>query len=1755
MSFSGKKPVFKKIYTQKTDYKNYTTMPEPPPHDYYSVYFRFGRPYFMDNYGAETSLLQDLVLSESFAVRDFVFEGEPVFLYKEGDISFRSENEKYFDFNRQIQEKSFPVGVSETDQILASDYFSDHFFPNIATLIKGVNKDIFGFEHNTTTAVDLNINTDLASCGVNQLNPEEKNIVYHRNNSIFYRKYNREFEPISDEQKIISVSNLKYLKCICYTLKNDLINEDTEDLFVVIYVDDSGLNTALFRFTKKRKSWTDGRNDVDSVYLEEYLNPYYSRSLNVLFKGASLIQSANADDFNGGAIKHIHIGRTLNNETCKFYIVVEKDGELVDYIFESSDVTLTEKTITYIGCSPSRYPNNTSFFGSLSMLSGRDDIYYTINNTIYIPSNSGMEAIDLSGEGVIRGLIPIAKNENITILFIDRTIELSVIPNNGYYYSRTTLENNFIMPEGVNFTISGLFNPDEFEDYKINTLRTLLIYIDTNGRFNTRKLNDLDNIIDDKPSPNIINTIDSNIINRFIKPITGSSFIISGEENNKVKFYNYVSDILEEYSLEIQDETTGIKPYVLPIRYATNVRRYIVASIDKNNNTRIKLDARTTTSHGIPYTPVSPAATFELNDPVFIKDILLLKDGLFLIQNSISSISVFNWDESTSTMTRELFITKNDLNGNNIINIANGNNGVFIISTMNDDNSVVELYKVDSDYNITLLKTITGVTNKCFSFSFESGIMCIISNNSDEYINVYSNAGILLNEFNFNGLISGDFIDDALNGFCCSTLKDIRAGNSRYTFIYNHENRIPTLTKTVDNSYNLLMTKHDNVVMPETSLKPSKLLSRAFFEESGDFSNILIDFTGESLPISDTVSFYPSANVIDISMFAISKLSNNKSIFAFTNIENELHYHIIEDGLITNSSDYGEQLNILEIKPFVSYNNHTVIAVRRTDSITLLDGINNITISTESIKSFDIVTFKTSVVLMILDNNGDLYANTFIFNNDNTIIHKVQNELYKTGVENFSLSSPYIHFATILINSNSGSVLESFMINEYFVIDDTTVLNFNPNKNELALNNGVVSNETQNLYYWLDDNNKIFLLESPQGKIELTGKTYNYKNLIIIPRDDRLEIYELDTNQSTLVESIRFRVSHIFRDYTVSEEGIITAITSRNSNWYINQYKINHEQHEGVYVGVTQEDAQFPFSSVAALRGGISSVHSGLPTTEKVYSSDGSIELGLAISPSQIHLSYNDVQHVETPSNIEPLNNGVLLDTPTTLYGSSSGRSLYNYNITKRHWRIATDKQFNNIVYEATNVPYQDNHTLTAVDWLQEKRVFYWQCQDENERGYKSQWSKPFTFSVSIDEEIAVPTIESPQQDDVVDLTFTVNSSSFDANPSQDHVSSNWEIYQDGILIYSSYNDTVNLTSYNIDSSVGLESDSSYSIRVSYTGSITGTSAYSELVTVRTDDTLGIVAVTEEDYPNIRIYRQDIDSLFLDTSDYAIDSPCNAVSVFSNKLYIAVGHTGGGNLTIFKNMPSDIVKLNIINPPTSPVLCLDSYSDYLAVGKQNTDYLSIYKRAIDDSFLKMAVVFNDITGSVTDCKFSFDGEYLAVSTSNAPFLHVYKRDGDSFTPIEIQNKPTNICSSVAISFNGNRLLTTIQSNPFILSYELEGSEYVLKNNLDELPITAVNKINFRPDGERFVIGMDVFPYIRVYERDGNIFKARIIFTSNSDSSIRDVRFSSNGNYILAGMSNTPYMITFKEMSQNYARIAPPDVEVDSSVRSVSFIEE
>jgi len=1754
MSFNGKKPVFKKVITESVEYKNHTSILDSPPENYNSIYFRNSVPYYKTSEGVEKRLSQELVLSEAFSVREFVNSGDPVYIQKTGEVTTAKTDNRYKQTNKEYEEQSLLIQTSEDGGTKAQYYSTDYFMPHLSMLVKNEYNNIFGFMYGRTSVQKLDFNADLFSCAVHSLTPNEHNVVYHHNNNIYYQKYSETHRPLSNAHKIIPVNDLKYLKCICYTQKNDLTSEGDDELMIVIYVDSTGLNVNLYQLIEVLNVNFEV-NKVNKSYMEEYLYPYYMDNRSPYLKTVSLIEHINISSFEDSSIEHIHIGRTQNNETCKIYVVSKKDNVLTDYVFEASDVTSDPYTLIYHNSFSSRYPNNTSFFGSLAMLAGKDSIYYTIGNSIYLPSSDGMQEVDLSHDGVIQAVNSVSKNEVITVVFIDRTIEFSVMPNTDYFFSRTTLENNFIMENGRDYLVSNMFNPEEFNDYKINTLRTLLIYIDEQNVFKIRKINNLDNVIKDKPSPKIINTYNSNISNRMVKPIVEDEFVISGEEENKVRFYNSSLDVLSETMIVIQEQTTGIIPYVLPIRYATNVRRYIVASKEIANNNRIVIDIRTTDSHGIPYTPIHGAESFVFSDEVVLKELLLLNQSKFVIQNNNSSVHVFTWDELTFTLTREAIFERSNFNNNNIINVATGENNVFFVSTMSDDLTNAILYKVDNSNNITELKNVTLNNGKSFCFSFESGVMWLAEDNSNNYISTYNNDGDHLNNFENDGLIDSDFINDAHLGFCCATLKDIRAGNSRYTFVYDHITRKPSFEKTIDNSYNLVMAKHDSVIMPETSKKPSRLKSRAFFEDEGDYSNLLIDNTSETLPISDIEGFSPSSNNLVFPVSAFECISENKSIYTFIDSDNLLRYNIINEGVIIENGDFGTQNDVIELKPFISYNDHLVIGVCRQNSITLLDGVNDLVISTPGMVSLDIVTFKTSVVIMFLDNNESVYSNTLIFNNDNSIVHKQQNTLCHENVTAFSLSSSYIHYATALFQKDEYSILDSFIINEYYVVDDSVTVDFLASHNHMGLGRGLVSNSSQSQHYFIDDNNKIHLSDSHIGELRLSNKTKNYKNIVLVPSDKKIELYEINAYRSQLVDTLRFKSSHYFKDFSVSDDGTVTAITFFNNSWYFYQYKIIFEESQGVYIGVSQDNSYFPLSTSVALKGGISNIHNSLVPTQKVLSPDGTLDLGIAVSDTQVLLSHVSTATVERPQNIEPTDNTILLDIPTTLEASTVSRSLYNYNVTKRHWRVATDKKFSNIVYQHTSSPHQTLHTLSSTDWIQEKRVFYWQCQDENEIGVKSLWSMPTSFSVSIDEEVIIPEILTPAENEEVDLEFTIVASDFDSNPSQTHISTDWEIYENGVLFYSSYDDTVNLTTLNVDSSFNIKRNNTYSIRVRYHGDISSSHSFSHLKNIRTIEISGLVAVIEDDYPNLRLYRQDLDTLEYLPISNEIDYNSNAVSIFKNKQYIAIGHSGAEKLTILKNTNGEWNTVNIINKPTKDVLKIDAYDDYVALGQNGGNFFDIYKRTIDDSFIKLAIDFSNITSYVTDCQFSFDGQYLAVTTASAPYLHVFHRNEETFTPVNIVNTPSAICSSVTINADGSKILTSVQAEPFIISYELESDEYVKKENIIDNPIAPVNYVDFRNDSEKFVIGLDIKPYIQVYQKDGDNYIKSEIFTRRSDSPVNVIRFSSDGNYIIAGMVNSPFMSMYKTFNDTYTRVAPPDVEVESPVRSVSFIEE
>lgn len=203
---------------------------------------------------------------------------------------------------------------------------------------------------------------------------------------------------------------------------------------------------------------------------------------------------------------------------------------------------------------------------------------------------------------------------------------------------------------------------------------------------------------------------------------------------------------------------------------------------------------------------------------------------------------------------------------------------------------------------------------------------------------------------------------------------------------------------------------------------------------------------------------------------------------------------------------------------------------------------------------------------------------------------------------------------------------------------------------------------------------------------------------------------------------------------------------------------------------------------------------------------------------------------VSTPTITSPSNNASGIQTSVTLLSSNFAVSGGSDTHQSSDWQVATDSAFINVVAIANGDTV--NKTKFTPANLVSSKTYYARVRYKGSVLPYSAWSPTITFSTV---GLTKPSITNPvngQGDVFPSIIF--KSSAFTSQIGSDtHKSSDWQISTDQdfmTIIASTANDTVNKTTW----AAALSINTTYYIRVRYTGVSYGTSAWSDPVSFTT---------------------------------------------------------------------------------------------------------------------------------------------------------------------------------------------------------------------------------------------------------------------------------------------------------------------------------
>ena len=376
-----------------------------------------------------------------------------------------------------------------------------------------------------------------------------------------------------------------------------------------------------------------------------------------------------------------------------------------------------------------------------------------------------------------------------------------------------------------------------------------------------------------------------------------------------------------------------------------------------------------------------------------------------------------------------------------------------------------------------------------------------------------------------------------------------------------------------------------------------------------------------------------------------------------------------------------------------------------------------------------------------------------------------------------------------------------------------------------------------------------------------------------------------------------------------------------------------------------------------------------------------------------------------------------------------------------------------------------------------------------------------------------------------------------------DHITTDWVIKQDGVVIWSSLDDVVNRTSISVPEGL-LVLMNTYRVEVRTRGLKYG---WSEWVgkDVTAGEPFNGLAVPHAGSPFVTIYSQDQNTFTkLANPDVLPSSNGHSCSFSPDGNYLAVAHYISPYITIYSRSGNTFTKLanpNVLPPNRGYGCSFSPDGNYLAVAHWSPPYITIYSRS-GNTFTKLANPKVLPTGNGDGCSFSPDGNYLAVAHGNSPYITIYSRSGNTFTKLANPKVlPTEAGYGCSFSPDVNYLAVAHWSYPYITIYSRSGNTFTKLANPDVLPASSGRGCSFSPDGNYLAVAHYNSPFITIYSRSGNTFTK----LANPDvlpaSTGQGCSFSPDGNYLAVAYVTSPYITIYSRSGNTFTKIADPDV--------------
>jgi hypothetical protein len=485
---------------------------------------------------------------------------------------------------------------------------------------------------------------------------------------------------------------------------------------------------------------------------------------------------------------------------------------------------------------------------------------------------------------------------------------------------------------------------------------------------------------------------------------------------------------------------------------------------------------------------------------------------------------------------------------------------------------------------------------------------------------------------------------------------------------------------------------------------------------------------------------------------------------------------------------------------------------------------------------------------------------------------------------------------------------------------------------------------------------------------------------------------------------------------------------------------------------------------------------------------------------------------VPVPKIISPINGSLDVGISPELTAASY-QHIYGTARSGRRFQIdLAMNDYSNPLYDIT----EDSDSIITTVTLDNLTQYKWRCKDESPTA-NSAWSLSQLFTT------AATTIDTPSlivegSPSSLEKSPTLTMSAFSvSNGSDTHESTDWEVLEAGIVIYSSLSDTANLTSLTVPSGV-LSANTVYTFRARQRGAALGDSSYIlvNASTVAEFEVLPVLFRSKAGSPRTNIYIQDVDT-FTEAAinplpATLISSAAKSISFSSDRKYIA--HADSSALL-------GIYKREINTYTQIPYTATNAiYST--AFSRTNMLLFSHYTvprlRAviIDDATLALTDVV--ITGSqpnatVQNIAVSGDGNYIAIRT--ASLVYIYKRTGNALAYITLFGASAN-SSKISFNYDGSILIVSEVAASTIgrvRIYTRSGSAFTgqPQPSLPEWPVSTYGNAMISPDG-RYLATIEN-NVVSIFSMDGAIPTHLFSSTGGNVGATSHMDWSEDGEYL------------------------------------------